>query len=95
MSNTMSQQITVEKIEEIFNGEPDGSFLKLKDSNDFLGIQLIRKYIPTAGVCSADHDIIFCVSTSDLAEAGITKEDTTKLFNLNWIIENGYLACYV
>lgn len=95
MDKTMSQQITIGEIEEIFEGERDDSFFDLKDSNDFLGIQFIRKYIPTAGVCSAEHDIIYCVTTDDLVEAGVTKEDALQLFNLNWIIEGGYLACYV
>ncbi len=70
-------------------------FHKLKDDNAMLGLLLIRKYMPLAGITGADHDVIFSVGVDDLVEAGITKEDTFMLKKLNWMIEHDVLACFV
>ena len=64
--------------------------------NVFSGLEIIRKYIPGAGIEGADHDIVYSVDIDKLVEAGITEEDTMKLRGLNWMVEdNDYLACHV
>jgi len=70
------------------------------------GLDIIRKYLPDKGIERAEswddwddsaHDIIYSVGISELVEAGITKEDVTKLRALNWILdrESEGLACFV
>jgi len=73
------------------------SGLKCDDDNAVLGLLLIRKYIPKAGIEGAEHDMICSVCVDDLVKAGITKEDVLKLRNeLNWMVEQEeYLACCV
>ena len=88
--------MTEERFREIF--EKDGSmeiFSNLKDDNAFIGLQIIRKYLPTKGVQGADHDVIYSVSVDDIVVAGITEEDAVYLRDINWMIENDGLACFV
>jgi hypothetical protein len=76
----------------------DFDFKRLpNDDNAFLGLQIIRKYLPTKGIEGADHDIIWSVDVDELCAAGITEEDVETLRDLNWMIdtEHGCLACYV
>jgi len=62
----------------------------------FQGLLLMRKYIPTATIESAEHDIVYSVGIEKLVEAGITEEDVKALRDMNWHIEGGeYLAHFV
>lgn len=67
------------------------------DCKVFLGLEIIRKYLPKKGIAGANHDIIYSVYVSDIADAGITPKDAEELRNLGWMTdeENAYLACYV
>lgn len=89
--------MNVEKFEEIFNDEKEGGSLlrDLNDDNAFIGLELIRKYMPKAGVEGAGHDVIYSVDIEDLIDAGITEEDVRYLNKINWTIEDGYLCCFV
>ena len=85
-----------ERFIEILEG--DSKFPKgLKgDDNAFLGLLIIRKYLPKSGIEGAGHDVIWSVDIDEIIEAGITEEDARKLRDLNWMIEEGtYLACFV
>ena len=87
-----------ETFERLLNGEEGGQKLgKLKDDNAFLGLQIIRKYLPTGGIEGADHDVIYSVGVEELIEAGITVEDAIELRDINWMIDADAecLACYV
>ncbi len=91
--------MTIEEFEIIMDDEEgdfdNEFFINLKDDNAVLGLLLIRKYLPMAGVEGADHDVIFSVGVQTLFEAGITKEDALMLKSLNWMIQNDGLACFV
>jgi hypothetical protein len=81
------------EFKEIMKGESNIS--DIDDCNVFLGLQIIRKYIPKAGVEGAEHDIIYSAVIYDLIEAGITREDAEELCRLNWFIDEDTMACYV
>lgn len=84
-----------ERFEEIMDGHSKlGNY---DDDNAFLGLQIIRKYIPKKGIAGAEHDVIYSATVDELLEAGLTEEDATELRNLNWMIdEDGdCLACFV
>ncbi len=85
--------ITLEKFQEIFEG--DSCLEKYHDDNAILGLNIIRKYMPTKGIEGADHDIIYSVLVDEIIESGITEEDVRELRNLNWMIESHGLACFV
>jgi hypothetical protein len=82
-----------ERFEEIMDG--DSRLGDYDDNNAFLGLQIIRKYMPKKGVEGAQHDIIYSVDADELIEAGLTEEDATELRNLNWMISEDSLACFV
>jgi hypothetical protein len=87
--------MTKEKFEKImYNNE---SNLENYYDNALDGLLLMQKYLPgTTLILGTDHDIIYSVDIDKLIEAGITEEDTIKLRDMNWIIEDGcYLACFV
>lgn len=65
--------------------------------NALVGLNIITKYCPKSGIDGAGHDIIYSVDVDEIVQAGITKEDTIKLKEINWMIdEDGdCLACYV
>ena len=86
--------MTFEEFETIMEGDDD--LMNIDDDNAFVGLQIIRKYLPKSGIEGADHDVIYSASVEKLLEAGITKEDAIELRRLNWMIEDGeYLACFV
>jgi hypothetical protein len=89
--------MTPEKFLEIFEDEEEGGSLlgKLNDDNAFVGLSLIRKYLPTKGIEGAGHDIIYSVDIDELINAEITEKDVHTLNKLNWTITDGYLACFV
>ena len=69
-------------------------FPKNKD-NALMGLKIIEKYLPESGIEGAGHDIIYSVDVDKLIEAGITEEDAKKLKEINWMIQDDYLACYI
>jgi len=76
--------------------ESDGGLLhKLNDCNVFVGLQVIREYIPNAGIEGANHDIIYSVDIDKLIKAGIHRKDAEYLGKINWMIEEDSMACYV
>jgi len=91
--------MTIEEFEIIMDDE-SGSFdneffSNLEDDNAVLGLLLIRKYLPKAGIEGADHDVIFGADIETLVKAGITKDDALMLKSLNWMIQDDSLACFV
>lgn len=88
--------MTVEKFTEIM--EVIGIHKQFDDSeqcNVLMGLNIIVKYLPTKGIEATQHDIIYSVDVKEIVEAGITEEDTIKLSELNWMIDEDSLACYV
>ena len=82
-----------ERFEEIMDG--DSKLGDYDDNTAFLGIQIIRKYLPKSGIEGAQHDIIYSVDCDKLIKAGLTEEDAIELCNLNWMISEDSLACFV
>lgn len=81
---------------------PD-EFLEIMDSDFsytyirgavFLGLQIIRKYMPLADAEAAEHDIIYSVDYEEIATL-ITKEDALALRKLSWHVQDGQLARFV
>ena len=62
--------------------------------NAFKGLQILSKYTDDL-VCTAEHDIIYSEDVDVLLEAGITEDDAKKLRDLNWMIDEDCLACFV
>lgn len=84
--------MTYEKFEELFEETES----KWDGDNAFQGLQIIAKYIKDKDIlCGADHDIIYSVDVNELIEAEISEEDVIQLRKFNWMIEGGYLACFV
>lgn len=81
------------QLKEIMDG--DSKLGNYDDDNAFLGLQIIRKYMPKKGISGADHDVIYSVDVGELLEAGLTERDAEELRNLNWMIEENCLACFV
>ena len=74
----------------------DSKFPSLRHGGVFLGLQLLRKYLPDADIEGANDDIIYSVDVEPLLEAGITEEDVEELARLRWRIKDGeYLAHFV
>ena len=82
--------ITQEEIKQIFNDVDS----KWEGDNAFQGLQILSKYTDNL-IQGAGHDVIWSVDVDEIIELGITKEDLTKLFLLNWIIDEDCLACFV
>lgn len=87
--------MTEEEFVEIMND--DNVKTDWKGDNACQGLDIIRKYCPDKGIEYAEHDVIGSVMISEIAEAGITKEDAIKLCSLNWMIDedNEGLSCFV
>jgi len=64
-------------------------FQKIEDNKIFLGLVVMRKYLPHCGIDAAGHDIVYSADVEKILEAGITKEDAQELNRLGWFIENG------
>lgn len=72
------------------------SFMNFLGDNVLEGLLIIRKYCPAKTVLeAAEHDVIYSVDMDDLIKAGITEEDVIRLRNLNWMIDEHHLACFV
>jgi len=88
----MPTTMTKDTFKELLKGD---DHLKYEKDNVLLGLNIIAKYLPNKGVEAAEHDIIYSVSVDEILAAGITEEDVIELANLNWIIEDQYLACFI
>jgi len=89
------KKITIEQFETIMNDESVESKFPEGD-NALVGLNIIAKYLPRKGIEGAEHDIIYSVDVEEIVEAGITEEDTRRLKELNWMIEEETcLACFV
>ena len=87
--------ITEERFLEIMNDESTQTNFPEGD-NALMGLNIIAKYLPNKGIEGADHDVIYSVDIDEIVNAGITEEDTKKLKEINWGIEDGsYLSCFV
>lgn len=83
------------KFEEIMEGD---SLVVWEGDNGLIGLNIIAKYFPskkTDILCGADHDIIYSVGVKELLDGGITEEDAKALRDINWMIQDDYMACYV
>lgn len=90
--------MTEERFIEIMNSdEIECKLSELHDCNVFVGLAIMRKYLPRAEIKGADHDIIYSMDVSEVVDAGITEEDAVRLKELNWMLdETGEgLACFV
>lgn len=85
--------MTIERFEEIMNDDSIETIFP-DDCNVVVGLNIIRKYIPKAGIEGVEHDVIYSVDVEELVNAGITEEDTTKLREINWMINENCLACF-
>jgi hypothetical protein len=82
-----------DQVEEIFQDE---SIKRDLPFSVFLGLEILRKYIPNADIAAAAHDIIYCsVDVEQACNAGITKEDIINLRRMNWIIDEDCFAKFV
>jgi len=71
---------------------------KLRDLNDcnaVVGLAIMRKYIPKLGILTAAYEVIYSVSPEDLVKAGITVEDAVYLREINWMVSEYRMACFV
>ena len=83
--------ITIERFTEIF--EETVTDISV-DDNCFEGLKLLSKY-ENYLVHGADHDIIYGPDIDVLIDANITENDVKRLRELNWMIRDEYLACFV
>lgn len=84
--------MTREEFEQILEEDNAGTW---EGENAFQGLVIINKYLPNVGVEAAQHDIIYSAGVDEILEAGITIDDAKKLRDLNWMIQEDSLACYV
>ena len=82
--------MTREELEKVFESEETN----WEGDNCYQGLQIIAKYTKNV-VQGAGHDELFSEDVDNLIDAGITIEDATKLRELNWMISEGSLACFV
>lgn len=75
--------MTPERFIEIMQDE-DAPYVSHDTCTALLGLNLIAKYIPKAGVEAAEHDEIYSVSAEKITAAGITEEDAKLLSSYNW-----------
>jgi len=87
--------MTRKQLEKIF--EDDSCLEKYKENTALLGLNILKKYVPTSGVEAAEHDIIYAASIDEVLEAGLTADDAVELRNLNWMLEEegDCFACFV
>ena len=87
--------MTVEQFIETMESTEE-NFMDFAGCKALAGLNIIKKYLPDAGIDSVGHDIIFASGEiEELIAKGITKEDIQKLAELNWMVEDYYLACFV
>jgi len=79
---------------ELFDKIFDEIESKWEGDNAFQGLQILSKYTDNL-LQGAEHDKIWSVDVDELIELGITRDDVVMLGRLNWMIEEGSLACFV
>jgi hypothetical protein len=82
--------IDIDEVYEIFD-EDSGNWT---GDNAFQGCQIISKYTNDI-IQGAGHDEIWSADVQFLIDAGMTLEEFKQLRNLNWMIQDDYLACFV
>ncbi len=88
--------LTLEEFEKIMNDDSiETTILNMEENSALVGLNLIAKYLPNEGIAGANHDIIYGADIEDLINAGITIEDTIKLNELNWFVDDGCLQKHV
>ena len=80
------------EFEEIMEKDAD---ITWNGNNAIKWLNIINKYLPKIGVEGAEHDIIYSCDATELLDAGLTKKDAEKLRSINWMINDGIMACYV
>jgi hypothetical protein len=81
------------EIEEIFEDENIKQDLLF---SVFLGLEILRKYVPNADITAATHDKVYCnVDVEQACNAEITKEDIINLRRMNWMIDEDCFAKFV
>lgn len=82
-----------DQVEKIFQDE---NIKQDMPSSVFLGLELLRKYIPNADIASAAHDIVYSsINVEQACNAGISKDDVIKLRKMNWMIDQNCFASFV
>ena len=88
--------ITEEELESLFEDDDiAGSLIGDVGCEVFEGLKIINKYIPSKGITGAGHDVIYSVSVEDIINSGLTSDDALMLAKLNWMSDEGCLACFV
>jgi hypothetical protein len=84
----------VERFCELMSGD-SGRALSDVGCNALEGLKIINSIMPNRGISGAGHDVIYSASIYEIIEAGITEEQVLKLRELNWMIDEDSLACFV
>ena len=87
--------MNAERFKEIMNKDESGSRLSEPGCNALKGLLVISKYLPESGVGAVGHDVIYSAGIEELVNAGVTEEDADYLRDLNWMIDEESLACFV
>ena len=58
----------------------------------FSGLKIMRKYIKSADVIAAEHDIIYSCGIRELIDARISEQDVMSLRCFGWMIDEECLA---
>ena len=91
-------KISEERVYEIMDDDSDEIDIKLGSlevDNALMGLNIIAKYIPKAGVEAASHDMICGESVENLVKAGITEADVIELRSINWMLYEDSFAYFV
>jgi hypothetical protein len=67
------------------------------DCTIFLGMQILRLYIPDAKIESTHNNTVWSVNINQLLKAGLTTEDCLTLKELGWYLctKSNSLACSI
>ena len=82
--------ITREKFNEIFENDSDRHCMRSDDI--FAGLEIMRKYLPSADIEAAEHDIVYVANCDEIIDAGITEEDAKMLRALGWMDDEDSMA---
>lgn len=85
--------MTLEEFRDIFSND-DADW---EGDNAYQGLHIIAKYFDSEKsiITGAERSVIYSVAIEELIEQKITEEDAMKLRKLNWMINDGDLACFV
>lgn len=90
------EKLTYKQVEEIF----DNTDLNITGDKCFKGLLIISKYFDpekSTLVTCAVHDEICSVKVQDAIDAGMNRDDFSKLAELHWFLNeyNETLSCFV